>query len=69
MKKKGHEFGEEGCLSFPQLYAEVERNREVRVRWHDLDGTEHQETFSGWVRADSSNMRSTTSRASCSSTA
>lgn len=29
---------EEGCLSIPELYYEVERPAEVRVRYTDLDG-------------------------------
>lgn len=29
---------EEGCLSLPGLYADVERPAVVRVRWRDLDG-------------------------------
>lgn len=29
----------EGCLSFPDLYADVERPRAVRVRYLDRDGT------------------------------
>lgn len=37
-KKKGKEFGDEGCLSFPGLYAEVERSIEIRVTYQDLDG-------------------------------
>lgn len=30
---------EEGCLSIPQQYAEVERPQSVRVKYVDLDGT------------------------------
>jgi peptide deformylase len=30
--------GEEGCLSFPGLYANVQRARKVRVQAYDLDG-------------------------------
>ena len=29
---------EEGCLSIPDYYAEVERPESVRIRWTDLDG-------------------------------
>jgi peptide deformylase len=32
---------EEGCLSIPEFYEEVERPAEVRVRYLDLDGKEH----------------------------
>ncbi|WP_343080167.1 peptide deformylase [Ostreiculturibacter nitratireducens] len=38
---------EEGCLSIPEQYAEVERPAEVRVRWMGLDGEETEEHFSG----------------------
>ncbi len=38
---------EEGCLSIPDHYAEVERPAEVRVRWTSLDGTEQEEQFAG----------------------
>ncbi len=36
---------EEGCLSIPDQYGEVERPAEVEVRWIDRDGHEHTETF------------------------
>lgn len=38
---------EEGCLSIPDQYADVERPAEVRVRWTDLDGKEQEEHFTG----------------------
>ncbi|MEZ5913676.1 MAG: peptide deformylase [Paracoccaceae bacterium] len=38
---------EEGCLSIPDQYAEVERPAEVRVRWLGLDGKTHEEEFGG----------------------
>jgi peptide deformylase len=38
---------EEGCLSIPDQYAEIERPAEVRVRWTALDGTEQEEQFAG----------------------
>jgi peptide deformylase len=38
---------EEGCLSLPDQYAEIERPAEVRVRWTDLAGQEQEEQFSG----------------------
>jgi peptide deformylase len=38
---------EEGCLSIPDQYADVERPAEVSVRWIDRDGREHQEDFGG----------------------
>jgi peptide deformylase len=38
---------EEGCLSIPDQYAEVERPAEVRVRWMGLDGAVQDEQFAG----------------------
>jgi peptide deformylase len=34
---------EEGCLSIPEYYEEVERPAKVRVRFMDLDGNVHEE--------------------------
>ena len=38
---------EEGCLSIPDQYAEVERPAAVTVRWQDREGAENEETFDG----------------------
>ena len=38
---------EEGCLSIPEQYADVERPAEVEVRWTGLDGSEQSERFDG----------------------
>ncbi len=38
---------EEGCLSIPDQYADVERPAEVTVRWIGRDGEEHQDDFAG----------------------
>ncbi len=38
---------EEGCLSIPEQYADVERPAEARVRWMDMDGKTHEEQFDG----------------------
>ncbi len=37
----------EGCLSVPEMYAEVVRPARVRARWQDLDGTVHEEELDG----------------------
>jgi peptide deformylase len=37
---EGKEKGEEGCLSIPDVYGDVERPARVRVRATDLDGKE-----------------------------
>ena len=38
---------EEGCLSIPDQYAEVQRPEAVRVRWLDLDGKPQEQEFDG----------------------
>ena len=38
---------DEGCLSIPEQYAEVERPAAVTVRWLGLDGEERREDFEG----------------------
>lgn len=37
----------EGCLSVPEIYAEVERPARIRARWQDLDGVVHEEDMDG----------------------
>jgi len=38
---------EEGCLSIPDYYEEVERPAQVKVRYLDLDGNEHEIAAAG----------------------
>ena len=38
---------EEGCLSIPEYYEEIERPARVRVRYTDLDGKVHEEDAEG----------------------
>jgi peptide deformylase len=38
---------EEGCLSIPEYYEEVERPAEVKVKYLDLDGKAHEITAKG----------------------
>ncbi|MCG6883830.1 MAG: peptide deformylase [Silicimonas sp.] len=38
---------EEGCLSIPEIYYDVERPAEVEVTWTALDGSEQSERFDG----------------------
>ena len=35
----------EGCLSIPEQYADVERPAAVKVRWLGVDGKDHEEQF------------------------
>lgn len=37
----------EGCLSVPEMYAEVDRPDRVRARWLDRDGTRREEALDG----------------------
>ena len=41
------EISEEGCLSFPGVFAEVERSAEVRMHYSDVDGNSHTLVCSG----------------------
>lgn len=38
---------QEGCLSVPEIYADVERPATIRVRWQDIDGKVHEEDMEG----------------------
>jgi len=38
---------EEGCLSIPEIEAEVDRHERIRVRFVDLEGSQHEEEFEG----------------------
>jgi len=37
----------EGCLSVPDIYAEVERPAAVHLRWQDAEGARHEEAMTG----------------------
>ncbi len=39
----------EGCLSVPEIYADVERPARIRARWQDLDGKQHEEDIDGML--------------------
>ena len=41
------QMGSEGCLSFPELFADIERSVEVTVRFQDLEFNEREKTFKG----------------------
>lgn len=42
-----HAIYNEGCLSVPEIYAEVERPAHIRARWQDVDGNVHEENIDG----------------------
>ena len=48
-RKKGREYGEEGCLSFPGIYAEIERPERCKVKACDVDGQPIELEFDGFV--------------------
>ncbi|MFZ1483720.1 MAG: peptide deformylase [Candidatus Saccharimonadales bacterium] len=39
----------EGCLSGPDLYAQVPRYKKVRLRWHDERAVQHEKDFDGFI--------------------
>jgi len=38
---------QEGCLSVPDIYADVDRPKACRVRWQDVEGNLHEEEMEG----------------------
>lgn len=42
-----HSVYSEGCLSVPEIYAEVERPARIRARWQDIEGKHHEENIEG----------------------
>jgi peptide deformylase len=40
---------QEGCLSVPEIYADVDRPATCTVRWQDLDGKAHEEVMDGMM--------------------
>ena len=39
---------EEGCLSVPEVYEDVDRPATVRLKWRDMDGKTYEEDFEGF---------------------
>lgn len=42
-----HAVYSEGCLSVPEIYADVERPARIRARWQDMDGKVHEAAMDG----------------------
>ena len=40
---------EEGCLSVPDIRADIERPETITIQFQDLDEVSHEQTFSGLV--------------------
>ncbi len=49
LRRKGEVWGEEGCLSFPRVYAEIARAETVFFESADLDGKAATEEASGFL--------------------
>ena len=48
-RPKGNEIGEEGCLSLPELRAEVVRPKSVRISAYDISGQPYEATVEGFL--------------------
>ena len=45
LKRWGKSRAEEGCLSFPEIFVEVDRPAGIRLAWQDATGAVHEEDF------------------------
>ena len=45
--RRGTQSGQEGCLSFPDVYVKIERSMEVDVEYQDIEGNEQSFTAAG----------------------
>ncbi|HUA88779.1 MAG TPA: peptide deformylase [Steroidobacteraceae bacterium] len=45
LSREGDARGEEGCLSVPNVFDEVQRAAKIRLRWQDRDGQTHERDF------------------------
>jgi peptide deformylase len=49
LSAEGTQVGEEGCLSFPGIYGDVERAKKVRLRYRDLDSVTREMDLEGFI--------------------
>lgn len=49
VSKKGKEWGQEGCLSFPGIYAEIRRADRILLQAQDLEGEEIEMAAEGFL--------------------
>ena len=49
VERRGEQRGQEGCLSFPEIYVDVTRGFEVVARFMDLEGADHTITARGML--------------------
>jgi peptide deformylase len=63
VKRHGSIVGEEGCLSFPSLYADVQRAKKIRVQAYDLSGqpfeVEAEDLFSRAIQHEADHLDGT----------
>lgn len=45
----GESVSDEGCISVPEVFAEVKRHDKIKISYTDLDGKRHTEEVSGFV--------------------
>lgn len=45
LKRWGKSTAEEGCLSFPDIFVEVDRPAGIRLAWQDPTGAQHEQDF------------------------
>ena len=49
LSSEGEQAGEEGCLSFPGIFGNVQRPSKITIRHNDIDGGEHETTVEGFL--------------------
>lgn len=49
LSSEGEQVGEEGCLSFPGIFGNVNRPTKITIRHRDIDGGEHETTVEGFL--------------------
>jgi len=49
VKKWGKDTAQEGCLSFPDIFVDVNRPAGIRLGWQDASGAEHEQDFDEFV--------------------
>lgn len=49
VRRRGKVLGEEGCLSFPGIFVQVERAKEIELEYTDLEGKPRSETRADFI--------------------
>lgn len=48
-ESEGESYSDEGCISVPDVFAEVKRHQKIKISYTDLDGKRHTEEVSDFV--------------------